>query len=296
MYRYLLTIGNFHLFSYGAMIAIGYLIGLYFVSDEAKRRRIDVIYVQSLSIWVVVGLILGSRIWFVAEGWDYFSHNIPEIFMIWQGGMVFYGGFICGLLAGLLYVKIMRLNPLEILDVFAPGVAIAIGIGRIGCFLNGCCFGRITGSWIGVCFPQRHLPPVYWNHLKRGLIPSNAPYSLAVIPTQLISTVVLFFIFGILWWVRKRSPFDGFLFYLFLGLYGVHRFIIDYFRYYEGSALILKVLTLSQAFSILLMLLSVVLIFIGYRKKQSLKLKSITEVKIEKNKESKINSDHPVSH
>ncbi len=268
MFRYLLEIGNFHIPAYGIMIVIGYFIAIVISSKVALRKGIDPLYIQSLSVWVVVGLVIGARLWFVAEYWEYFSNNFIEIFKLWEGGMVFYGGFIGGLFCGLLYIKIKHLDIPEILDIMAPGVAIAIGIGRIGCFLNGCCFGRVTNSFIGVRFPQRYLPPVYWSHLKRGLIPSNALYSLPVIPTQLISTIDLLVIFGILWGIRNRVPFTGFLFSLFIGLYGLHRFIIDYFRYYEGSALILKVLTLSQAFSILMMLLSIIIIISGISKRK----------------------------
>ncbi len=269
MYRYLLVIGNFRIPAYGVMIVIGYLVGIYFASKAAQRKGIDPIYIQSLSVWVVIGLVIGARLWFVAEYWDYFSKNFIEIFKLWEGGMVFYGGFIGGLIFGLLYIKIKHLDIPEILDIMAPGVAIAISIGRIGCFLNGCCFGRVTNSFIGIRFPLRYLPPAYWSHLKRGLIPSNALYSLPVIPTQLISTIDLLAIFGILWSIRKRVPFKGFLFSLLIGLYGLHRFVIDYFRYYEGNALILKVLTLSQTFSILLMGLSIILIIAGFKSKKA---------------------------
>jgi len=268
MFRYLLEIGNFHIPAYGIMIVIGYFIAVIISSKVALRKGIDPLYIQSLSVWVVVGLVIGARLWFVAEYWEYFSQNFTEIFKIWEGGMVFYGGFIGGFIAGILYLRIKRLDTGEILDILAPGIAIAIAFGRIGCFLNGCCFGRITDCTIGIRFPQRYIPPVYWTHIKRGLIPSDALYSLPVIPTQLISTASLLVIFGILWKSRNRVPFTGFLFSLFIGLYGLHRFIIDYFRYYEGSALILKVLTLSQAFSILMMLLSIIIIIYGISKRK----------------------------
>jgi len=269
MLRYLLVIGGFHIAAYGVMMVIAYFTAILFASKEARRKGIEPIYIQSLSIWIIIGLIVGARLWYVAEYWYYFSGNFIEVFKLWEGGMVFYGGFVGGLIGGILYVKIKKFNLWEVLDIMAPGVAISIGVGRIGCFLNGCCFGRVTDSWIGIRFPQRYLPPVYWNHLKRGLIPSDALYSLPVIPTQLISTIDLLVIFGILWGMRKRVPFKGFLFALLIGLYGLHRFIIDCFRYYEGSALVLKVLTLSQALSILLMLISIVLIISGFKRRRA---------------------------
>lgn len=277
MFRYLLEIVNFRIPAYGVMIVIGYLVGIYFASKAAQRKGIDPIYIQSLSVWVVIGLVIGARLWFVAEYWDYFSKNFIEIFKLWEGGMVFYGGFIGGLIFGLLYIKIKHLDIPETLDIMAPGVAIAIGIGRIGCFLNGCCFGKVTNSFIGIRFPQRYLPPVYWSHLKRGLIESDSLWSLPVIPTQLISTASLLVIFGILWRIRRKVLFPGFHFSLFIGLYGLHRFVIDYFRYYEGTALVLRVLTLSQAFSILMIMISIIFIIAGLGSRKAIRKKEKLE-------------------
>ena len=275
MYRYLFEIGNFRLPAYGFMMVIAYFTAIYFASREARRRDLDPAYIQSLSVWIVIGLVLGARIWYVAEYWHYFSENVIEIFKLWKGGMVFYGGFIGGFIGGVLYLRIARLNFWGVLDILAPGIAIATGIGRIGCFLNGCCFGAVTDSCIGLSFPQRYIPPVYWNHLKRGLITSDAVRTLPVIPTQLISTANMIVIFIILWAIRKKKPFEGFLFSLFLGLYGIHRFVIDFFRYYDGSALVLKVLTLSQTFSIVLILTSIILIASGIKRKRTRGVKAL---------------------
>lgn len=253
------------------MVVAGYFTALFFITREATRKDLNPVDFQNLSLWIIVGLVIGARIWYVIEHWPYFSQSFLEIFKLWEGGMVFYGGFIGGFVGGVLYVKVAKMNFLEVLDTVAPGLSLGIGVGRIGCLLNGCCFGRVTGSWFGITFPRRYMPPVFWNHLKRGLISETATHSLPVIPTQLISTIDLVVIFGILWWLRKKDFFKGFLFYLFIGLYGLHRFVIDFFRYYEGSALTLKVISLSQAFSILMMILSIVLIVLGFnRRKKSL--------------------------
>ncbi|MBA7608817.1 Phosphatidylglycerol--prolipoprotein diacylglyceryl transferase [subsurface metagenome] len=269
MFRYLLEIGNFRIPAYGLMIVIGYFTAMHLSSKLAQRKGIEPIYIQSLSVWLIIGLVIGARLWFVAEYWDYFRVNFIEIFKIWEGGMVFYGGFIGGFILGLLYLKIKRLYIPEVLDSIAPGLAVGIAIGRIGCFLNGCCFGKITNCAIGIRFPQRYLPPVYWSHLKRGFIESDSLWSLPVIPTQLISTASLLVIFGILWRIRRKVLFPGFHFSLFIGLYGSHRFVIDYFRYYEGSALVLKFLTLSQAFSILMIMVSIIFIIVGFKSKKA---------------------------
>jgi phosphatidylglycerol:prolipoprotein diacylglycerol transferase len=273
MHRYLLIIGNFRVPAYGVMAVIGYLVGMYFINKEAIRNDIKPLLIQSLSMWVIVGMLIGARIWYVWENWTQFAPAPLAIFKLWEGGMVFYGGFIGGFAGGVLFMRIAKLPLAKVMDIMAPGIAIAVGIGRIGCFLNGCCYGRVTESWIGVSFPARWTSPVYWDHLHRGLIPQGASHSLPVIPTQLISALNLLIIFGILWKIRKKTFFNGFLFALFTGLYGLHRFTVDFFRYYSGNALILKYLTLSQVLSIFMMITSVFVIMLGYGKQKKNKLK-----------------------
>jgi phosphatidylglycerol:prolipoprotein diacylglycerol transferase len=267
MYRYLLIIGDFRVPAYGVMAVTGYLVGMYFINKEAIRNEIQPIMIQTLSMWVIVGMLLGARIWYVWENWFQFAPNPLAIFKLWEGGMVFYGGFIGGFAGGILFIKIAKLHLAKVMDIMAPGIAIAIGIGRIGCFLNGCCYGRVTNSCIGISFPARWTPPAYWDHLQRGWVPEGALHSLPVIPTQLLSALNLFLIFGILWKLRTRKFFNGFLFTLFIGLYGLQRFTIDFFRQYSGNALILKYLTLSQVLSIFMMAISIVVIILGLRKK-----------------------------
>ncbi len=273
MYRYLLTIKDFNLPAYGVMAVIGYLVGMYFINKEANRNKIEPILIQSLTMWIIVGMLIGARIWYVWENWYQFSSDPISIFKLWEGGMVFYGGFIGGFIGGIVFIKLAKLPLLKVMDITAPGIAIAISIGRIGCFLNGCCYGRITDSFIGVKFPARWYPPAFVDHLQRGLISSGAEQCLPVIPTQLISTLNLFLIFLILWNIRTKKIFNGFIFALFIGLYGFHRFIVDFFRHYSENALILKYLSLSQVLSIIMMLISAVVIITFYRKSNSVKNK-----------------------
>lgn len=268
MYRYLLVIKDFHVPAYGVMAVIGYFVGMHFVNREAMRHLIKPIIIQSLSMWIIVGMLVGARIWYVWENWYQFAPDAISIFKLWEGGMVFYGGFIGGFAGGMLFIKIAKLPVSKVMDIIAPGIAIAISIGRIGCFLNGCCYGKVTGSFIGVCFPSRWLPPVYVDHLQRGLISGEVKQSLPVIPTQLISALSLFVIFLILWKIRKKRVFNGFIFTVFLGLYGLQRFLIDFLRYYSENALILKFVTLSQALSIILILISATVLLIAYKKKR----------------------------
>jgi phosphatidylglycerol:prolipoprotein diacylglycerol transferase len=276
MFRYLLVIKDFHVPAYGVMAVIGYFVGMYFINKEAQRNLIKPIMMQSLSMWIIVGMLIGARIWYAMENWYQYAPDPISVLKLWEGGMVFYGGFIGGFIGGLLFIKLAKLPLPKVLDITAPGIAIAVGLGRIGCFLNGCCYGKETSSRIGVCFPQRWLPPVYIDQVQRGVISSEIQRTLPVIPTQLLSALSLFIIFLILWKIRRKIVFEGFIFTLFLGLYGLQRFTIDFFRQYSGNALILKYLTLSQALSVLMMTICIVVMLIAFiRKKAEKRLRRI---------------------
>jgi phosphatidylglycerol:prolipoprotein diacylglycerol transferase len=149
MWRYLIYTERFSIPMFGVMAVIGFLTGFYIVRREAKRLNIPLQNVESLAFWILVGVIIGGRVWYVLEMWNYYSKNVGEIFRFWEGGLVYYGGFIGGFIGGILYLKISRLNFSKTSDIIATGLPIALSFGRIGCFLNGCCFGKETDSFIG---------------------------------------------------------------------------------------------------------------------------------------------------
>ncbi len=271
MHRILFHIGNYPVYSYGVMIVIAYFLGLWIVKRETNRSGLDSAEAENISFVLVICGVLGARIWYVWEHWIDYAPHPYDAFKVWEGGLVFYGGAIAAIIGTYIYIKWKKIPFLRMGDAFAPGLALAIGVGRIGCFLNGCCYGKLTHSWIGVKYPVGHYPyypPAYIQQLKDGLISHTATHSLPVIPTQPISTVDLLVIFGILMYLRKRKPFSGFLLYLFLLLYGVHRFFIDFFRYYEGNATILKYITLSQLISLIIIVFSVVMLIYLWKKRK----------------------------
>lgn len=237
MHRILLTIGPFEIPSYGVMQLIAWLVGIYLATKEAKRNGVDPNKVTDLCVYLLISAIIGSRIWYVVEHWREFSHNILGIFKIWEGGAVFYGGFILAFIVGMWFIKLQKLDFNRIGDIMASSLAIGVGIGRIGCFLDGCCYGKISYRF-GIPFPAANFPPPFEQQLRDGLISANSTHSLPVIPTQLYSSVDGFAIFFLLLWLKRYKTFDGFLFWTFVLLYSIHRLVIDFFRYYEGNALI----------------------------------------------------------
>ncbi len=264
MFRILFHIGSLEIHTYGVMQAMAFFVAIFVGVRRARKVGIDPNVIFDLAIWVLISVVIGARIWYVVEHFAEYSENPFDILKIWQGGLVFYGGFIGGFVGSLLFLKIRKMNFTKLGDVVAPAMPLGIAIGRIGCFLNGCCYGRISET-CGIPFPVKDLPPAYADQLRHNLIKPGAVESLPVIPTQLYAMLDNLVIFGILMFLSRKKPFGGFLIWLFFGLYGLQRFFIDFFRYYEGAAKAFKFLTLSQITSIFIVILSAFALLVLYR-------------------------------
>ncbi|PKP58854.1 hypothetical protein CVT91_07795 [Candidatus Atribacteria bacterium HGW-Atribacteria-1] len=137
-----------------------------------------------------------------------------------------------------------------------PFIANGIGIGRISCFLNGCCFGLISENF-GLKFPSLNMLPVYLQQLKDGLIASGSSFNLPVIPTQLYSSLYVFLIFFILLGIKKYKKYDGYIFLVFLVLYSIYRFVIEFFRFFDNNYKVFNYLTVTQAICIIIAFCSI---------------------------------------
>lgn len=267
MYRIIFKIGPFSLYSYGLMMALAFVAALYVSTLIAAKKGIERERIVDLATWIIIGSIIGARLWFVIENFAYFRNDLMGILRIWEGGMVFYGGLLGGAAAGLYYVKKNKLSVAMLADIIAPGFALGISLGRIGCFLNGCCYGKLSDI-CGIAFPAKDFPPPYYQQLRDGLITSNAPHSLPVIPTQLIASGAALIIFGLLLFILRKKMRDGSMFSLFLILYGIDRFVVDFFRHYSADAMKLGLISFSQLTSIVLILVGVVFLFLIYNRKR----------------------------
>jgi phosphatidylglycerol:prolipoprotein diacylglycerol transferase len=200
--------------------------------------------------------MVGARLFFVVEYWGEKILTIGEIFKIWEGGIVFYGSVI-GAAVAFFLVRIFRPFPiLATLDVLAPSIAIGIALGRVGCFLNGCCYGDVCDiPWLAVRFPP-DTPP--WNAERaQGLIPADAPRSLPLHPTQLYAAVdglVLFALLTAYYPLRRRA---GEVIALLMLTYPVTRFLIERLR--DDESAFVWGLTISQAVSLVLFLMGLAL-------------------------------------
>ncbi|MEO0161473.1 MAG: prolipoprotein diacylglyceryl transferase [candidate division WOR-3 bacterium] len=217
--------------SYGTMLVISFLVALFLVKREAKKHNIPPVLIENLAFWLMVGVIIGGRILYVVFHPTEFQ-DVTSIFAIWNGGMMFFGGFIGAFIAGFLYIKKQNLPVLLLSDMVSPSIALGEFFTRIGCFLNGCCFGLPT-----------HLP---WGvHFPRGSFAYRAGFDCPIHPTQLYSSLFGLFLFFFLQRLLRRPHLRGEVFAYFLIFYGGFRFGIDFIRYYEnlGNFLINQVIS-----------------------------------------------------
>ncbi len=228
--------------SFGVMMAIGFLAILYIVTLEAKRKGLSKDHLYNLAFWSLVGALVGSRIPYVLFNWDQFSGDLLGIFKIWEGGLMFFGGFILALIFSIIYVRSKKLNFWRYADAAALSLPLGHAFGRIGCILgDGGHVGKITTMPWGVLVngELRHL-------------------------TALYSVIYLFLIFGILFLIRKRKVFDGFIAAMYLVFYGVARFLMEFTR----EEMLYFGLDLPQWICILMVVLG--LGFIYYKKKNEI--------------------------
>lgn len=211
MQRVLFEIGGLSLYSYGIMLFLAFAIGITWAVKEAPGEGVDRDHFMEISIIAIVMAIIGSRIAYVTVYWEYFQDG-PwwGVFALRDGGLIFYGGFFAALLGALGYCRYRRISFFNVLDLAAPFIALGYAITRIGCFLNGCCYGQLTDVPWGVVFP------VLENGTRH--------------PTQLYSSFAALLIFILLRLTRPLKYFNGFRFFLFIVLYGIYRFIVEFFR------------------------------------------------------------------
>lgn len=243
MFPTIIKLGPIGLHSYGLMLALAFVIGIAMVQRKAARLGISREAVADLGLWILAAAVVGSRFFYVASHWEEYAPNPLSALAVWDGGLTFYGGVLLALPVSFIFVRARRLPYWRLADLVAPAFALGLGLGRIGCFLSGCCFGKPSHLPWAVIFPP---------HSFAGSV-----FSCPIHPTQLYESLFGFACFGLLVWLSKRRHFPGFLICLFIGLYGAWRFFIDNFRYYENSQRWLLGLTNNQWISILMVLVAI---------------------------------------
>ena len=229
MYPILFEIGPLSVRTYGLLLAVSFLVGIILALRRARARGLNQNKMINMSLLIMLAGIVGARIMYVIPHWNEFSANPLDIISPFQSsgsigltGLTMYGGFIAAVLVSILYLRVNGLSVWKACDAFAPSIALGIGISRVGCFMNGCCFGLPTESALGVVFPAFSAAGSFYPdaHLH---------------PAQLYNAVLGFGLFGLLLWLDRKPRFDGFIFAVLLISEPVTRFFVDLFRYYESS-------------------------------------------------------------
>lgn len=199
------------------MIALAFLAGLWTATLRARREKISGEHIADITLWLMVGAILGARIVYVATYWreEFADQPFSEIFMIQHGGLVYYGGLIGAIVTGTIYIRWKKMPFWKTADVLAPSIALGNVFGRIGCLLNGCCYGRACSLPWAISFPANNPlnPPTYPVH-----------------PTEIYDALLNFGVYLFLAWLFRRKKFDGQIFATYLLCYAVTRSFVEYFR------------------------------------------------------------------
>lgn len=239
MHRVFLKLGPVTIYSYGVMMALAFLSSIFMLSHNFHKNGKPKELAFDLSITIMLSSIIGARIFYVLTNLSYFMKTPSEILKVYHGGLVYYGGFIGALIGGFIFVKIKKLSFIELADLVIPVVSLGQAIGRIGCFLNGCCYGNPTTCSLGIKFPVLH------DNICR-------------IPTQLYSSFANLMIFFFLMWRLNNKKFKGEVIADYLMGYGLFRFIIEFFRGDPRGGIYFNMFSVSQVVSIVAILTGII--------------------------------------
>jgi len=246
MYPILFQLGRFTIYAYGFFIALGFIVGLVLATLKVRKEGIPFGTIVDLFFYTILSAFLGARILFVLINFNDYRHHPMQIFKIWEGGLVFYGGLLLAVIVALWYMRWHRLPIWKIADLISPLIALGLSFGRIGCFFAGCCYGQETSLPWGVTFTDPN---------------SLARLNVSLHPTQLYDAVNGLALFFFLNWLEKRKTFDGQIFWLFLLLYAITRFFIEILRGDPRGFLFGDFLSTSQAIGLLLAFFSLFMLF-----------------------------------
>jgi phosphatidylglycerol:prolipoprotein diacylglycerol transferase len=247
MHPILVDLGRLQIRSYGFMLAVSFLIGIWLAGRRAKKAGVDPQKILDLSVIIILAAVVGSRLLYVLFHLEQYSNPL-RMFALWEGGATFYGGFILAVAASYFWVQKNGIPFLKVADIVAPSIALGLVFTRVGCFLSGCCFGHPTDAAWGMVFP----PDSPAGTAAMTIAAERGVEHVALHPTQVYSSLKGLTIFIALMAFQPRLRKPGATFGLLLVLYGIGRFVIDLFRYYETNARVLGSLSFNQVISIAL--------------------------------------------
>jgi phosphatidylglycerol:prolipoprotein diacylglycerol transferase len=249
MHPVLFEIAGWPVYSYGVLLAAAYLVGLQLAVVRARRAGMDAARVMDLGIYLIISALLGAKILLLIVDFGYFKDHPRELLSLVRAGGVFYGGLIAAFVAAVVLVRRYRLPLWKTADLMAPGIALGHVVGRIGCLLAGCCYGKPTTVPWAITFTD-----------PAASVNVGTPLGLPLHPTQLYDAGAELIILGILLATERRwRPYAGRTFWLYILLYAISRFIIEFFRGDERG-MVFGALSTSQFVSVLILPISLLML------------------------------------
>ena len=246
MYPELFSIGPVTVYSYGVLLAVSYLFGLWLAMRRAKRWGLDPNRVLDLGIYIIIAALVGAKLLLLVVDFEQFSRSTADLLSLARSGGIFYGGLILAVVVAFWYIARHRMPLWTTCDVFAPGIALGHVTGRLGCLAAGCCYGRPTDLPWGLTFT---------NPLAAANV--GTPLGITLHPTQMYEAGAELLILGFLLATERRGrPFGGRTFWSYMFLYAVSRYIVEIYRG-DPRGMVFDAFSTSQFISLLLAPLSV---------------------------------------
>jgi phosphatidylglycerol:prolipoprotein diacylglycerol transferase len=269
MYPRLFTIPSFELFgrnvgpltlhTYGVLLAVAFLLGLWMASRQARREGLDAARVSDLAVYVLIAGLVGAKLLLLVVEWDYYSRYPKELLSIFQSGGVFYGGLIAAFPVAWWYLRRHRLPGWRVADALAPGVVLGQAVGRLGCLAAGCCYGRPTSEPWAVTFRD-----IYATRTV------GTPIDIPLHPTQLYESAAALLILVVLLWMAPRKRFHGQVVLSYVALYAVARFVVELFRGDASRGMVFDGLLSTSQFLSLILLVAVAIVAPAVYRRQAI--------------------------
>ena len=254
MHPILFDFGGFTIYAYGVLLAAAYLLGLQFALMRARARGLDSNRVMDLGIWIIISALVGAKLLLLIVDFRQFTESPRALLDLARSGGVFYGGLIAAVTVALIYLRRHRLPLWTTTDVFAPGIALGHVVGRLGCLFAGCCFGRRTDVPWAITF-----------HNEFAAQNVGTPLNIPLHPTQLYEAgAELLILILLLATERRGRPFPGRTFWGYMFLYGVSRFVIEFYR--GDPRGMVGAFSTSQFVSMLIVPLSIIMLVLLSRR------------------------------
>jgi phosphatidylglycerol:prolipoprotein diacylglycerol transferase len=262
----LISIGSFHLPTYGVLLVTAILGGIYTAMRLGRRVGMDSAQILDFCTWAILVALVGAKVLMILTEWDYFRAHPGEIFSYstLMAGGVFYGGFLAALFFTIWYVRVQKLSFWKLTDVLAPAVALGQSVGRLGCFSAGCDYGKPTTAPWGVVFTSTFAHEV-----------AGVPLGVRMHPTQIYESAATLIIFGLLLWWFPRKKHDGDVFLGYLGLYAAARFFLEFLRGDEDRGFVFHHLLSTSQFIALLAWAGIAAVLIWRRLHHGVELKAV---------------------